>query len=66
MTRQELAARVAASRANQGLPPKITDPVVLAKAARILLGMSNGPGVNQAVATNDTPNITKGGSHAEA
>ena len=67
MTRQELLARVTASRIAQGLPPKVTDQLALAKAARILLGMSNAGSMKRTgVTTNDTlPVITEGGSHRE-
>lgn len=39
MTPAELAAR---SRDAQGLPPKIVDPVVLARIAALIVGASGG------------------------
>ena len=66
MTRQELFARVAASREAQGLPPKVTDPVALAKAARILMGMSNAGSIKETgAATNTTPIHQEGGRHGQ-
>jgi hypothetical protein len=40
MTRAEIAAKVTASRAAQGLPPRIEDRAALAKIATILLSIS--------------------------
>jgi hypothetical protein len=39
MTRAELAAKVATSRAAQGLPPRIEDRASLAKIATLLLSI---------------------------
>jgi hypothetical protein len=36
MTGPTIAERVAASRAAQGLPPKITDPQIIARIAAVL------------------------------
>ncbi|HEY2195433.1 MAG TPA: hypothetical protein VGH76_24465 [Actinomycetospora sp.] len=41
---QRIAATVAAERRAQGLPPKITDPVVLDRVAAILLATEPNPG----------------------
>lgn len=37
MTTDELEEWVARSRAAQGLPPKVTDPVALARVARLIV-----------------------------
>jgi hypothetical protein len=62
MTREELSARVTASRTSQGLPEKISDPASLAKAARVLLTMSNA-GPKAGAATNTAPNRQEGDRH---
>lgn len=38
MTDDELSDYVAASRAKQGLPPKVTDPVTIQRIAALILG----------------------------
>ncbi len=68
MTREDMAARVAASRTSQGLPEKIGDPIALARAARILLAMraptSNASPKRAGVTT--TPTLQGRGRRAES
>jgi hypothetical protein len=46
--RSDVAAMVAAQRAVQGLPPKITDPAALARTAELLLGPTGTDDPNRA------------------
>jgi hypothetical protein len=45
--REELRESVAASRAEQGLPPYITDPAVLARIAELMVAMEPGAGARR-------------------